>query len=127
VDEGTELLERRFVFFSDDTPEQISRSYLPLELVGDTPIADPDNEPWPGGNIAQLATVGKRVRRITESVGARMPTPDEVETLRLTSGTPVLVITRRMLTDKDPPEVVEVAADIVLPGDRVTLDYQIDL
>ena len=40
-----------------------------------TPVADPANEPWPGGNLAQLATLGIFIIRVEESVQARMPTP----------------------------------------------------
>lgn len=53
-----------------------------------------------------------------------MPTPEEVATLRLAEGVPVLAITRRMLSGA---RVMEVCRDIVLPADGVVLDYSIDL
>jgi GntR family transcriptional regulator len=53
-----------------------------------------------------------------------MPTPEEAETLRMTGGVPVLAITRRLLSRAD---VLEVCREIVLPADRVVLDYAIDL
>jgi GntR family transcriptional regulator len=121
------VLERRFVFYIDDRPEQISTSYLPLDLVRGTPVADPDNEPWSGGTIAQLASLGQTVTRVEESVRSRMPTPDEASTLRLGSGVPVLVITRRMLAGGDRDRPVEAAVDILLPADRVILEYRMDL
>ncbi|RSN50734.1 GntR family transcriptional regulator [Actinomadura sp. WAC 06369] len=121
---GTELLRRRFVFYARDEPQQISVNFLPWALVGDTPVADPAREPWPGGTLAQLAYLGHPPTRVEESVRSRMPTPDEVETLRLTGGVPVLAITRRLLSG---PGVMEVCRDIVLPADRVVLDYAIDL
>ncbi len=121
---GEPVLERRFVFYASDEPQQISHSYLLMSLVGGTPVADPANEPWPGGNIAQLATLGKIVSRVEESVSARMPLPDELETLKMPPGVPVLTVTRRMLAG---PEVVEVARNIVIPADRTVLDYAIDL
>lgn len=123
VAEGTPLLERHFTFYARGEPQQISVSVYPLVQVEGTPVADPDNEPWPGGNIAQLASIGITVTRVEESVTARMPMPDEAETLTMDAGTPVLAITRRMFAGDRPVEV----ADIVIPADRVALDYVIDL
>ncbi|SEG91405.1 UTRA domain-containing protein [Thermomonospora echinospora] len=53
-----------------------------------------------------------------------MPTPEEAETLHITAGVPVLTITRRMLSGDRP---YEVCRDIVIPADRITLDYSSDL
>jgi GntR family transcriptional regulator len=118
------LLKRQFIFYANELPQQMSTSYLLMKTVRDTPIADPANEPWPGGNIAQLATLGKIINRVEESVQARMPTPEETSTLAITPGIPVLTITRRMLADN---EILEVAADIIIPADRTILDYSITL
>lgn len=117
--------ERRLIFYIDDRPEQLITSYLLYDAVRGTPVADPDNEPWPGGTIAALASLGITAVAVEESVRSRMPTPEEADTLRLATGVPVLVITRRTLAEHDRP--VEVAADIVLPADRVVLDYRMDL
>ena len=126
ISTGELLLERRFVFYAKDTPQQMSSSYLLFRLVGGTPIADPANEPWPGGNIAQLATLGVIISRVEESVAARMPLPDEAATLQIPTGVPVLTIARRMLAGPDRDSVVEVA-NIVIPADRIILDYTINL
>ncbi|SBW17956.1 GntR family transcriptional regulator [Candidatus Protofrankia californiensis] len=127
VDPGTALLARRFVFYSAGFPEQISLSYYPLSLVGGTPVADEANEPWPGGNIAQLASLGISVTRVEESVSARMPTPDETRTLRIPPGVPVLTITRRMLAGPDRNQPVEAAVNITVPADRAILDYALNI
>jgi GntR family transcriptional regulator len=119
----TLVLARHFVFFAEDQPQQMSVSYLPLDIVGGTPVADPANEPWPGGTIAQLDTLGLTVSRIEESVRARMPTPDERRTLHIAQGVPVMTVTRRMLAEDRP---VEAAVDIVMPADRFVLDYVMD-
>lgn len=71
-----------------------------------------------------MASIGLPVTRVVERVTTRMPTPDEAHTLRMAAGVPVLVITRRMFSGS---RVVEVAADIRLPGDRNELEYSIDL
>ncbi|WP_329094243.1 GntR family transcriptional regulator [Actinomadura citrea] len=121
---GTELLRRRFVFYARDEPQQISVNYLPWDVVGDTPVTDPAREPWPGGTLAQLAYLGHPPIRVEEAVRSRMPTPEEAETLNMTGGVPVLAITRRLLSRAG---VMEVCREIVLPADRVVLDYAIDL
>jgi GntR family transcriptional regulator len=126
VESGEPVLERRFVFYAKDTPQQMSSSYVLLKLVGGTPVADPANEPWPGGNIAQLATLGIIVSRVEESVAARMPVQEEATILHIPTGVPVLTIARRMLAGPDRDEVVEVA-NIVIPADRIVLDYTINL
>ncbi|MEU8380600.1 GntR family transcriptional regulator [Streptosporangium sp. NPDC048865] len=124
VEPGCRVLERRFVFYAKGEPSQMSRTCLLASDVEGTPVADPDREPWPGGNIAQLRTLGLEVDDITESVASRMPTPEEATALRIGSGIPVLAITRRMLAGG---RVIEVADPIVIPADRAILDYRIQL
>ncbi|MEV1246042.1 GntR family transcriptional regulator [Nonomuraea sp. NPDC050022] len=121
---GTRVLERRFVFHAKGEPTQMSRPCLLASDVEGTPVADPDREPWPGGTIAQLRSIGIVVDDVQESVSARMPTPEETTTLSIGSGVPVFAITRRMLAQG---RVVEVADPIVIPADRAILDYQIKL
>ncbi|MGH3655571.1 MAG: GntR family transcriptional regulator [Micromonosporaceae bacterium] len=121
---GAMLLERRFLFRANGVPQQMSISCYPLALVAGTPLADPANEPWPGGNTGQLHSLGITVTKIRERVRARMPTRDEIDALRIPSGVPVLTITRQTYAGE---RVVEIAVDIVLPADRTELEYDIDL
>jgi GntR family transcriptional regulator len=121
---GTPLLRRHFVFWARGRPEQISVNYLPWALVEGTPVADPAREPWPGGTPAQLASLGHPATRVEEAVRSRMPTQEEAATLQMAPGVPVLAITRRMLSGED---VMEVCREIVIPADRVILDYAIEL
>ena len=120
---GERVLERNFIFYDAGVPAQMSRSCLLAVDIEGTPVADPKNEPWPGGNVGQLRSLGIEVDpAIQESVSARMPTPEEARTLRLGSGAPVLTIVRRMTSLG---RVVEVADPIVMPADRNVLDYLI--
>ncbi len=123
VEAGTMLLERRFLFRAMGVPQHTSTSCYLLDMVAGTPVADPANEPWPGGNIAQLYTLGVRVTAIEETVRTRMPMRDETEALNIPGGVPVFVVVRRMFAGD---RVVEVA-EIVLPADRTELQYRIDL
>lgn len=74
---GDRLLARHFVFHDNDQPTQMSPSYVRWSDVAGTPVADPINEPWPGGTRAQLGTLGIRVAALTESFTAAMPTETE--------------------------------------------------
>ena len=121
---GAALLRRHFVFYARGEPEQISVNFLPLDLVAGTPVADPAREPWPGGTVAQLAFLGHPVSRVEESVSARMPAESEARTLQVAQGVPVFAILRRLISGDD---VLEVCRHIVIPADRVLLEYGIDI
>lgn len=122
---GEALLARHFVFYDNDEPTQLSTSYVRWSDVAGTPVADPINEPWPGGTRAQLAHLGITVRRITESFTTGMPTEDEAATLRIGGAVPVLRFTRRHIADDG--RVVEVAHPIVRRGDSTVVEFAIDL
>ncbi|MFI6529938.1 GntR family transcriptional regulator [Streptomyces uncialis] len=122
---GERLLARHFVFYDNDQPTQMSTSYVRWSDVAGTPVADPINEPWPGGTRAQLATLGISVKQVTESFTAAMPTEHEAAVLRIGAGVPVLRYTRRHIADTG--RVVEVAHPIVRRGDTTVVDFVIDL
>jgi GntR family transcriptional regulator len=124
VEPGTAMLRRNFVFYACGEPEQMSVSFLPLDLVEGTPVADPAREPWPGGTLAQLASLGHPVSRVEESVSARMPSEPEARTLGMPAGVPVFAILRRTMSGN---AVFEVSRHIVIPADRVVLEYGIDV
>lgn len=122
---GERLLARHFVFYDNDQPTQMSTSYVRWSDVAGTPVVDPINEPWPGGTRAQMASLGIRVSRVTESFTAAMPTEVEAATLRIGVGIPVLRYTRRHIADTG--RVVEVAHPIVRRGDTTVVDFAINL
>lgn len=125
VEVGEQLLARHFVFHDNDHPTQLSTSYVLWSDVAGTPVADPINEPWPGGTRAQLASLGIRVTQVRESLTGGVPTEDEAATLRLGDGVPVLRITRRHIAEGG--RVVEVAHPIVRRADTTIVDYVVDL
>ena len=121
--EGRQLLRRRFVFRSHGHVQQMSTTYMPLAMVRGTPIMDPDREPWPGGTLAQLLSIGVRVTGVREVVRGRVATRDEADVLGVGVTSQVQVVTRQMYADE---RVVE-AAEVVIPADRVELEYWIPL
>jgi GntR family transcriptional regulator len=122
---GERLLARYFVFYENDQPTQMPTSYVRWSDVAGTPIADPINEPWPGGTRAQMTSLGITVNRVTESFTSAMPTESETTTLRVGAGVPVLRYTRRHISDTG--RIVEVAHPIVRRGHTTVVDFVIDL
>ncbi|MFI7073535.1 GntR family transcriptional regulator [Micromonospora sediminicola] len=123
VPEGTPLVRRNLVFRVNGWPTHMSTSYYLADMVDGTWVAGPGSEPAPGGAIGHLKSLGVVVDKVVETVESRMPTAREAEVLRMSAG-PVLAITRQMLAAG---RVVEVAREIVYPGDGVRLEYEIPL
>ncbi len=124
---GMPLLRRQYRTGSktDDTSLFLNRSYIPVDLISDNPdLLDASNEPWPGGTLHQLRTVGIEVAQIVDEVTARPPTPDEARALDVESGTSVLVIRKTSIDTTG--RVVEIA-ETILAGDRTELVYTTNL
>jgi GntR family transcriptional regulator len=128
VAEGTLLVRRDLVFRQQEGkhegwPTHMATSYYLADMVAGTPVAGPESEPAQGGAIGHLASLGVRVTKVVETLESRMPSEREAEVLRMSAG-PVVAITRKMLAGD---RVVEVAKEIVYPGDGVRLEYEINL
>ena len=92
LDFGDPVLVRRRRYFADGQPIELATSYLPLELVEGTRIAEVN--PGPGGIYARLEEMGHELDHFTEDVTGRMPLPEETRALRLRPGVPVLLLVR---------------------------------
>ncbi|WP_371781839.1 GntR family transcriptional regulator [Streptosporangium subroseum] len=98
-----------------------SVSYMPVALIESNPaLLDERNEPWPGGTMHQLSTVGIEIMRVVDEVTARMPTTVEAQTWGLSNGIP-LVFCRRISIDGG-GRVVEIS-DADYPADRTELHF----
>ncbi|MGA5580310.1 GntR family transcriptional regulator [Streptomyces thermodiastaticus] len=120
---GTRLLERvyRTRYREEAAPFNIAKSRLVYDVAAANPaLLDASNEPWPGGTMNQLHTIGVEVDRVVERVTARPPTAEESEHLGLTPGVAVMVLRKTCIDTND--RVVEVA-DVTLPGDRTELEF----
>lgn len=123
----TQMLRRRHLHVpkGDGFPLRGGESWLLLADAERNPdLLRPDLEPWPGGTQHQLSTIGIELDRITDSIIARPPTPDEMRSLGITAGVSVLVLRKVSIATDE--RVVEVA-DVVMPGDRTELIYTVDL
>jgi GntR family transcriptional regulator len=124
--EGTAVLRRQLVKYVADQPVQIQESVIPLELVEGTPVEDPSRQPWPGGTIAELYSIGLVVTRVVEEATARTPTTGDRQTLEIAAG-PVLVVTRIFYAEVDGEERPVEASTVVVPASRVILRFETDL
>ncbi|MEV0344034.1 GntR family transcriptional regulator [Nocardia sp. NPDC050713] len=127
VAEGTPVLQRsyRTRFRDEDVPVAVGCSYVLLDTVRANPaLLDSRNEPWPGGTMHQLSTVGIEVDRVVEELTTRLPSPDEIEELDLLPGTAVFAVRKTMFDINGQP--VE-HSDFILPGDRHRLVYTTQL
>ncbi|MBZ6204682.1 GntR family transcriptional regulator [Streptomyces olivaceus] len=98
-----------------------STSYIPYILVNRNPdLLDSDHEPWPGGTMHQLHTVGIELDHIDDRIVVEMPTREEQQLLDIPTGVPLIRL--RKVSWSTDGRAVEVS-DIPLPADRTELIY----
>lgn len=119
----TAILRRRFIKYVKGVPIQIQRSAIPHKLAAGTLLADPNQQPWPGGTIAELYSVGLVVTKVTEDASARMPTDEERRQLQMNVSGPVWDIVRTFFAAGKPVE----ASRVIAPAARNILHYETDL
>ncbi|MFJ9214436.1 GntR family transcriptional regulator [Streptomyces sp. NPDC102264] len=125
--QGTALLQRlyRTTVRDEDHPIALIKSYLLYEMASQNPeLLDETREPWPGGTMHQLWTVGVEIDRIVDEVATRAPTPEEADALGLATHMAVFVLEKTSFSTQD--TVVEYS-EVVLPGDRTRLRYTVQL
>jgi GntR family transcriptional regulator len=125
IAEGADVYERARLVKDAGVPTHTLTSYYRPEHVEDTPLVDPKpGTATPGGGFAVLTMQGLEPDHMTETFHARMPTPDELDTLELPAGEPVMVLHRTTYTAEDVP--VEFARGIH-SASRFSWSYTFDL
>ena len=109
---------RRHVRYIDGKPAIISDDYFDERIVRGTELAEPEDTTRE--NI--LAEAGYEQVYDIDEIITRMPTPDEIERLRMSPGTPVAEHIRTGYTAED--RAVRVMVSII-PGDALILRYTI--
>jgi GntR family transcriptional regulator len=121
---GAEVLVRDRIMGDPATkkPKQLATSYLPADLARGTPLAEEDT--GDGGIYDRLEEMGHRPLRWSESVSARMPSPEEAEALALPAdvGVPLLRLVR--VTTSPTGQVVEVN-DSRMSAEEFEIGYSI--
>lgn len=123
VPEGTDILRRRFVKYVNGRPVQLQRSAIPWEIAGNTPVAEVGRQPWPGGTIAELYSLGLEATWVEEEVRTRAPRDEERRALRMENAAPVFDVVRVFLVGDRPVE----ASRVIVPGPEYVLHYGVDL
>lgn len=126
TDDDNLVVVRRRLFLVDGEPVQLCDGYYPRSLVQGTPIEQ--DRKIRGGVHAVLDDPDGPMRRIVarfvEDLEVRMPTPYEVELLRIPPGVAVARVLRTAIdTDQEPIEVL----DSIVPCDRHVFRYVIDV
>ncbi|MFB7914571.1 GntR family transcriptional regulator [Streptomyces sp. NPDC056061] len=116
---GQHVVTRRRIMYLDDEPCELTDTYYPLGIAGGTALAG--TAKIRGGAIRLLAELGHVGVRVREDITARPATRHEQEKLWLTSGEPVLQLTRLTLDASDRPIQVDVMA---MPPRRQKLRYE---
>lgn len=127
INPGRPVLRRQLVKFVRGDPVQLQESVIPLALVRKTPVADPSRQPWPGGTIAELYSVGLVVTRVVEEARARTPTTAERRTLEMAAVGPVFEIVRIFYVEHDDGERPAEVSTVIAPAARMMLRYETDL
>ncbi|WFE30078.1 GntR family transcriptional regulator [Solwaraspora sp. WMMD791] len=101
---GASVYERARLVKEAGVPTHTLTSYYRPEDVEGSPLVDATAGPaGRGGGFAVLTSRGLEPDRITETLHARMPTPDEAKELQLPAGEPVVILHRTTVTSSGRP------------------------
>jgi GntR family transcriptional regulator len=120
---GTPLVRRAYELTDKQTGLRVfySVSHIPRKLIEANPdLLDECKEPWPGGHLHQLYTVGIEVDRFVRSLIAVQPTHGTRQKWGMEPGVPLLRVRSRSIDILD--RVVEVS-DATYPADRVEIEF----
>jgi GntR family transcriptional regulator len=117
IDPGDPVIVRRTSQHIEDMPWLMINSYFPLDLVRDTPLAQPGL--IPEGTYTVLAELGHEQIGSMDKIAARMPDAREFDFFRLTTGTPVIVVNRTSYSAERPIRLTR----YIYRGDRVQLAH----
>jgi GntR family transcriptional regulator len=98
------------------------RLVIPFATAANVPALEADPFPRPGQLYAVLAAAG-HVLTFEDTLRATMPTPDDVASLAIPDGVPLITHTRTTLDTDDRPLALEQTR---LPADRVTITGRIN-
>jgi GntR family transcriptional regulator len=110
LEPGAMAVVRTRILLHDGQPVELSASYYPAEIAADSSLSKPVK--IRGGAPQALADLGFPQRNFVDRISARAPTTQEVETLNLPDGTPVIRQLRVIYSDGDRP----VEASVLIKG-----------
>lgn len=110
LEPGEPAIVRTRILLHDDQPVELSTSYYPVGIAATSSLAKPVK--IRGGAPQVLADLGYPQRSFTDRISARPPTVNEVDTLDLPVGTPVIRQLRVVYSDNERP----VEASVLIKG-----------
>ncbi|WP_338765885.1 GntR family transcriptional regulator [Nocardia vulneris] len=116
---GEQAVIRKRLQMLDGDPAVISTSYYPLWIAAGTRLES--TEPLPEGPDELIESLGHRFVRGIEVFQARMPSPEEIELLQLSTGGPVIHMYHVDYDSGDRP--LQLASDIYI-GERHEFAYE---
>lgn len=114
-------IRRENWYFSDGEPVQIGLTYIPWRIAKGTPLVR-SGEPIPAGIYAYLETLGYTMTQARDEIAARIPTPEEAESLRVPPGVPIIEVLHTSISQDDEPFDV---TRFILRADVMGLDYTV--
>lgn len=123
VEPKTEIVRRAYEMTEKSTRKRVSWSisYIPKSFIEVNPdLLDETNEPWPGGHMHQLYTVGIEIDHFIRSVTAVEPSTGDRQKWGMEPGVPLLCIRSRSVDIQG--RVVELS-DAAYPSDRTEVTF----
>jgi DNA-binding GntR family transcriptional regulator len=106
--------------FLDDQPVEAADSWYPASVARGTPLAEPRK--IRGGAVTLLAGLGYVASEAREDIAFRAAADQEADALGLPAGTPVIVLSRTILSADDVPFEASV---MVMVAEGRRLRYQL--
>ncbi|MEV4846822.1 UTRA domain-containing protein [Micromonospora matsumotoense] len=119
---GDVVMHTRYRYLADGAPIQLAHSYEPLAITGGTQVEYPEQGPVIGV-VARMDFIGVVIDRFVEEVTTRPAMPEEADALELDQRGVrwVIEVERTYFAGQTAVET----ADIVFPGDRYRLVYEL--
>ncbi|MEV7004557.1 GntR family transcriptional regulator [Streptomyces sp. NPDC093982] len=122
IDPGDLCVQTTYLFLADSEPAQLSVSWEPMTITGETPIVLPVMGPLAGrGVVERMQSIGVDITTAVEVLRPSRPTQKQANLLGINPADLVLVIERTYL-DVD-GRAVE-TADITVPDSRWDVAYE---
>lgn len=123
IDPGAPCVRTSYEFLADGQPVQLSTSWEPMAITGETPIVLPEMGPLAGaGVVERMRSIGVTVETAVEVPRPARATQEQANLLGISVGELVISIERTYYdTDGRPVET----ADIIVPDLRWEIAYEI--
>jgi GntR family transcriptional regulator len=119
IEQDKLVVLRKVVRYLDGQPWSDQDSWYPVDVAEQAGLTSPHD--LPQGTIRAMANAGHVEIGHIDELTARMPSPDEVRTLSLAAGVPVMVYVRTAWTNERPVRVTHT----IFPADRNRIVYEL--